>query len=209
MFEFFFKYPASVFSKGTFVLLGRWPLWLLGLLTIAMAAALAWSIWRRQANFVPSMRGARSVLVWLLQTALVALLLLLLWQPALSVATLRPQQNVVAVVLDDSKSMAVKDVDSESRRDAVLKTLNSGLMNSLKDKFQVRLHRLGDTVERLEKPDTLNASAPATHIGSGLKEVAADSATLPIGAVVLLSDGADNSGGIDLDTLNDIKRQRI
>ena len=37
----------------------------------------------------------------------------------------------------------------------------------------------------------------------------ADSATLPIGAVVLMSDGADNSGGIDLDTISDIKRQRI
>src|SRR5271165_143826 len=209
MFEFFFKYPASVFSKGTFVLLGRWPLWLLGLLTIAMAAALAWSIWRRQANFVPSMRGARSVFVWLLQTTLVALLLLLLWQPALSVATLRPQQNVVAVVLDDSKSMAVTDADGGTRRQAVVNTLNSGLMKSLQQKFQVRLYRLGEHVERIDKLDVLNACAPATHIGSGLKDVVADAATLPIGAIVLMSDGADNSGGIDLETLNEIKHQRI
>jgi uncharacterized membrane protein len=209
MFEFLFKYPASVFSKGTFVLLGKWPPWVLAILVIVGACLLAWSIWRRKAGFTPAMQGTRSVLVWLLQTTLVALLLLLLWQPALSVATLRPQQNVVAVVLDDSKSMAVADVDSRSRHEALLKTLNSGLLNNLKEKFQVRLYRLGDTVERLEKPDTLNASAPATHIGSGLKEVVADSATLPIGAVVLMSDGADNSGGIDLETLNEIKRQRI
>src|SRR5271157_2342326 len=168
MFEFLFKYPASVFSKGTFVLLGKWPTWVLALLIIGGALLLAWSIWHRKAGFTPAMRGTRSVFVWLLQTALVALLLLLLWQPALSVATLRPQQNVVAVVLDDSKSMAVKDVNSESRRDAVLKTLNNGLMNSLKEKFQVRLYRIGDSVERLEKPETLNASAPATHIGSAL-----------------------------------------
>jgi uncharacterized membrane protein len=209
MFEFLFKYPASVFSKGTFVLLGKWPPYVLALLMMVGALVLAWSIWHRKAGFTPAMRGTRSVLVWLLQTALVALLLLLLWQPALSVATLRPQQNIVAVVLDDSKSMAIKDVDSQSRHEAVLKTLNSGLMNSLKEKFQVRLYRLGNTVERLEKTDSLNASASATHIGSGLKEVVADSATLPIGAVVLMSDGADNSGGIDLETLNDIKRQRI
>ena len=37
----------------------------------------------------------------------------------------------------------------------------------------------------------------------------AESATLPIGAVVLLSDGADNSGGIDLETISEIRRQRI
>jgi uncharacterized membrane protein len=55
----------------------------------------------------------------------------------------------------------------------------------------------------------LNATALATHIGENLKEVLADSATLPIGAVVLLSDGSDNTGGIDLDTISEIKRQRI
>ena len=36
-----------------------------------------------------------------------------------------------------------------------------------------------------------------------------DAASLPIGAMVLLSDGADNSGGIDLDTISEIRRQRI
>ena len=88
-------------------------------------------------------------------------------------------------------------------------TLNGGLLKSLKSKFQVRLYRLGDHLERIENLDQLNACAPATHIGDGLKEVLADSATLPIGAVVLLSDGADNTGGIDLETISDIKRQRI
>ena len=154
------------------------------------------------------MRGPRSAVVWILQSLLVCLLLFLLWQPALSIATLRPQQNIVAVVIDDSKSMATGE-DGHSRKDQVLATLNGGLLNSLKSKFQVRLYRLGDHLERIESPDKLNASAPATHIGEGLKEVLADSATLPIGAVVLMSDGADNSGGIDLDTISDIKRQRI
>ena len=37
----------------------------------------------------------------------------------------------------------------------------------------------------------------------------ADASSLPIGAVVLLSDGADNSGGIDLETISEIRRQRI
>ena len=112
------------------------------------------------------------------------------------------------MVIDDSRSMATQE-DGRSRKDQVLKTLNSGLMNSLRSKFQVRLYRLGEHVERIEKLDQLNASAPATHIGENLKEVLADSATLPIGAVVLLSDGSDNTGGIDLETISEIKRQRI
>ena len=134
--------------------------------------------------------------------------LFLLWQPALSIATLRPQQNIVAVVIDDSKSMAVQE-DGVSRKDQVVKALNGGLIKSLQSKFQVRLYRFGDHLQRLEKLEQLTANEPATRIGDSIKDVLADSATLPIGAVVLLSDGADNSGGIDLETISEIKRQRI
>ena len=208
MFEFLFKYPRTVFAKGSFVLLSQWPVWTLAALLLLAAAGLGWVIWRRRRAIAPTMRGPRTAVVWILQSLLVCLLLFLLWQPALSIATLRPQQNIVAVVIDDSKSMSTPE-DGHTRKDQLLATLNGGLLNSLKSKFQVRLYRLGDHLERIENVDKLNASAPATHIGDGLKDVLADSATLPIGAVVLMSDGADNSGGIDLDTISDIKRQRI
>ena len=208
MFEFLFKYPSTVFSKGTFVLLGQWPLWVLITSFLVAIVGLGWTIWRRRRVVASTIRGPRTAIVWILQSLLVCVLLFLLWQPALSIATLRPQQNIVAVVIDDSKSMATQD-DGRSRHDQVLDALNGGLIKSLQAKFQVRLYRLGDHVERIEKLEQLKASAPATHIGDNLKEVLADSATLPIGAVVLLSDGADNTGGIDLETISEIKRQRI
>jgi uncharacterized membrane protein len=208
MFEFLFKYPPTVFAKGSFVLLGQWPVWTLAVLLLLAAAGLGWVIWSRRRAIAPTMRGPRTAVVWILQSLFVCLLLFLLWQPALSIATLRPQQNIVAVVIDDSKSMSTQE-DGHTRKDQVLSTLNSGLLNSLKTKFQVRLYRLGDHLERIEKTEQLNAAAPATHIGDGLKEVLADSATLPIGAVILMSDGADNTGGIDLDTISELKRQRI
>ena len=208
MFEFLFKYPSSLFAKGNFVLLGGWPVWLLIAAVAAAAVAVGWPLWQRRERVAPSVRGPKSLIVWLLQLALIGLILLLLWQPALSVAELKPQQNIVAVVIDDSHSMSTREADG-TRRDEALKTLNGGLLDSLKKKFQVRLYRLGDHVERMEKPDSLNASQPATHLAAGLKEVLADSATLPIGALVLLSDGADNSGGIDLETISEIRRQRI
>src|ERR1700685_648421 len=208
MFEFLFKYPPTVFAKGSFVLLGQWPVWTLAALLLIAAAGLGWVIWQRRRTIAPTMRGPRTAVFWILQSLMVCLLLFLLWQPAMSIATLRPQQNIVAVVIDDSHSMAMQE-DGLSRKEQVLKTLNSGLMNNLRSKFQVRLYRLGEHVERIEKLDQLNTGAPATHIGENLKEVLADSATLPIGAVVLMSDGSDNTGGIDLDTISEIKRQRI
>ncbi len=212
MFEFFFKYPASVFSRGTFVFAGGWPLWLLGIAILAAAGALAWFV-RRNATSA-RVKGGRSALVWVLQTLLASILLLLLWHPALSVATLRPQQNIVAVVVDDSSSMSVDDSGSGSRKNAAVNVLNSGLIKQLQDRFQVRLYKLSDHLDRLEAYDKggldkLTAGGTATHIGDSLKQVLADAASLPIGAVVLLSDGADNSGGIDLETISEVRRQRI
>jgi uncharacterized membrane protein len=207
MFEFLFKYPQAVFSRGTFVLLGAWPLWVMLAAIVAVGAGLAYLVWGRGAGRVA---GVRSGAVWLLQTLLAAVLLLMLWHPALSIATLRPQQNIVAVVVDDSASMARADeAGGATRRQAVTNVLNSGLLNSLKDKFQVRLYKLSDHLERFDKLDQLTSSTPATHLGDGLKQVVADAASLPIGAVVLASDGADNSGGVDLETIAEIRRQRI
>src|SRR6478752_9753923 len=133
MFEFLFKYPEAVFSRGTFVLLGGWPIWLLALAILAAAAGLGWVVWQRADS--GRVAGTRSAAVWLLQTLLASVLLLMLWHPALSVATLRPQQNIVAVVVDDSASMALPDeTGGTTRRAAATNVLNSGLLNALKDK---------------------------------------------------------------------------
>jgi uncharacterized membrane protein len=208
MFELLFKYPSSVFSKGSFVLLSGWPLWCLGAGVVIAAIALGWLVWRRSQGS-QSVGKVRSGAVWILQTVMVALLLFLLWHPALSVATLKPQQNIVAVVLDDSASMAVADEGSSARKDRAISVLNSGLLNDLQNKFQVRLYKMSDHLERLDKLENVAAAAPVTHIGDSLKQVVEDAQSLPIGAVVLMSDGADNSGGIDLSTISDIRRQRI
>src|SRR6202049_1172211 len=164
MFELLFKYPQAVFSRGTFVLVGGWPLWLLATTILAAALGLGYLVWKRAGS--GRLAGVRSVAVWLLQTLLAAVLLLMLWHPALSVATLRPQQNIVAVVVDDSASMAQPDeTGGATRRTAAANILNSGLLNALKDKFQVRLYRLGDHLDRFDKLEQLSSSIPATHIG--------------------------------------------
>ncbi len=204
MFELLFKYPFEAFAKGQVVLLGRWPVWLLIALLLVGALAFSWPFivsWTREREFNP-----RRLVVWVLQTATLAMLLLMLWQPALSVATLRPQQNIVAVVADDSRSMAAVD-NGISRRDQLQQTLNQ--IKDLDKKFQVRLYRAGAGVERVDSARQLNAQAPSTRLGDALKQVTGEAGSLPIGAVILLSDGADNSGGIDLPTLSEIRRYRI
>ncbi len=205
MFEFLFKYPVTVFSKGQFVFLGAWPVWVMLLLLAAGGGTLGWLVWRRRLGTGSMLRSAA---VWTLQTAFLALLLMMLWQPALSVATLKPQQNIVAVLVDDSRSMAIAD-DGTPRITEAVQTLDSGVLDALRKRFQVRLYRVGDTTARIDKPDQLKGSAPATRIADALKQVVAESSSLPVGAIVLLSDGAENAGGIDLQTMSLIRQHRI
>src|SRR5579862_2879327 len=210
MFELLFKYPRAVFSKGTIVLLGAWPWWIFVIFLVAAAGGLAWLIHSRLPQASPHVRNWKAGVIWFLQFAMAALVLILLWQPAVLVAELRPQQNIIAVLVDDSRSMSIADTGA-TRETQAIKALEGGVLDQLQKKFQVRIYRLDRQISRVPKLDDLKTSPPAsaTRIGDGLKQLASEAADLPIGAVVLLSDGADNSGGIDLDTISTFRSRRI
>src|ERR1039457_2111641 len=106
MFEFLFKYPRAVFTKGDFVLLGAWPKWILALLILAAAIILAWRIRARLPHASANVRNWKASVIWVPQFIMAGLLLILLWQPAILVAELKPQQNIIAILMDDSRSMS-------------------------------------------------------------------------------------------------------
>jgi hypothetical protein len=214
MFQFFFKYPIPVFSKGQFVLLGAWPGWVLLLLMVASAAGLALLVRSRLPQAAPNISKWRAGAVWLLQSLLIATVLVLLWQPAITVAELAPQQNVIAVVLDDSRSMAIADSDGKLTREAAAeKALEDGVLAGLQKKFQVRLYRLDSRVTRAAATAEIQPIAPATHINDGLRQLVSETSDLPVGAVVLLSDGSENSldgsGDLDLETIHALRNRRL
>lgn len=208
MFELLFKYPLRVFEKGTFVLLSAWPHLILYLAIAGVAVGLGLTILRKRSGRSPGVSGRRAVLVWTLQCALAVLLLFLLWEPAISVAALRPHENVVAVVVDDSRSMAVKD-GSQSREQQAVELLNANLLKKLRGRFQIRLYKLGSGLDPISGTDRLTASESTTQIGKALQQIAYEAETLPIGSVVLLSDGADTAGGVTLETLSDLRRLHL
>src|SRR5580658_2123650 len=208
MFQFFFKYPHSVYDRGQFALLGAWPKWMLLLLIVAAAVGLAWLIRARLAQAAPVIRGWRAWVIWGLQTLLAALLLVLLWQPAITVAELKPQQNIIAVLVDDSRSMAISE-DGSTRQAQAVKALQNGVLASLSRSFQTRLYRVDDVPARIDSLNNLKPNAPSTRIGDSLKQLSEETSDLPIGAVVLLSDGDDNAGGISADAINALRARHI
>src|SRR5690348_17897690 len=141
MFEFFLKYPRSVYAQGQFALLGAWPKWVLALLIVAAGVALAWLIRSHRAQAADTVRGWRTWVIWGLQTLLAAILLVLLWQPAITVAELKPQQNIIALLVDDSRSMAISE-NGATREAQAVQALQNGVLDSLNRSFQTRIYRV-------------------------------------------------------------------
>src|ERR1700680_2473106 len=208
MFEFFFKYPRSVYARGQFALLGAWPKWMLVLLIVAAAASLAWLIRSRMAEAAPVMRSWRAWVIWGLQTLLAAVILVLLWQPAITVAELKPQQNIIAVLVDDSRSMAIS-AGGFTRQAQAVKALQNGVLDSLNHGFQTRLYRVDAVPARIDSLKDLQPNATSTRIGDSLKQLSDETSDLPIGAVVLLSGGDDTAGGIAADAISALRARHI
>ena len=197
-----------MYARGHFALLGAWPKWVLAVLIVAAAAGLAWLIWSRLSQAAPMIRSWRAWVIWGLQTLLAALVLVLLWQPAITVAELKPQQNIIAVLVDDSRSMGITE-GGETREAQAIRTLESGALDKLNRSFQTRLYRVDDVPARIENLKDLKPAAPSTRIGDSLKQLSEETSDLPIGAVVLLSDGDDNTGGIGADTISALRARHI
>ena len=204
MFELLFKYPPAFFSRGKFVLLSRWPVWVLVLLIVVAATGLVWNI-RKRHGLLSNMRAG---VIWFAEAAVIALLLFMMWHPALSIARLRPQQNVIAVVVDDSRSMGIAE-DGKTRLAAAETLLNDQLIPELKKRFQVRLYSFGRDASRIDQTQGLVAGDNATRIGDSLKHIADEAGTMPLGAIVLLTDGGDNTGGVARDTISQLRQLHV
>ena len=196
------------------MLLSAWPAWLLPALIAAAAGGLALLIGWRLRTAAPAMRGWRAWVIWGMQSTMVALLLFLLWQPAITIGELSSQQNIIAVVVDDSHSMAVADTDGCPRESSVLGALDGGVLAALGQRFQTRLYRLDSDLKRVQDTNGITPTGAATHIDGGLKQLVTETSDLPVGAIVLLSDGGQNSAGvggsgISADTLQALRNRRL
>jgi len=213
MFQFLFKYPSTVFRKGQFVLLGKWPGWLLVVVIVTAAVGLALLIRWKLRNATAEVRNWRAWVIWGIQSAFVALVLFLLWQPAILVAELSSQQNIIAVVVDDSRSMGIADSEGKAREAAAVAALEGGVLAGLRQRFQTRLYRLGRELTPSSEPREIAPVEPATRIGDNLKRLATETSDLPVGAIVLLSDGGQNSAGggsgISRDVLQALRNRRL
>ena len=192
MFELFFKYSRATFERGEFVLASDWPLWLLGGLIALGAVVIAVTLYRYRRTLAP----AKVVVLGVLQLLLWVGVLAMLWQPALITQSLRPQENSVAVLVDESASMGYGEGE-QSRLELAIDALEREILPALSDSLTVETFAFTDSPRELDGFTGLSAAGTVTHVGEALLDVLRGSNAGGRAAIVLLSDGADNSGSLD------------
>lgn len=206
-FEFLFKYPLRLFERGTLTWLGLGAKAVVPLLVVVGAVAVA------SYSRTPGRIGVRDrVILAGLRVLAFVLLGFCLLRPALLVSTSVPRRNALAVVLDDSRSMQIQDAGRETRLDQAKRIFDDSagaLVQSLAQRYAVRLYRFSESTRRIAHTAELGATGSRTDLAQALEEVRRDAVGLPLGGVVLVTDGADNGGGPLADAVLSLRAEHI
>ena len=208
IFQALFTYRPVVFQEGEFRFdLGTGALVAAGLAVVLMVVA------------VVTYRGVRSkgrlrdrIVLTALRMAALALVVFCLFRPTLIVRAAIPQQNIVAVLLDDSRSMQIPDWGGRPRGEFVRQQFgapDSPLIKALSDRFLVRVLRFSSAAGRLDSVEDLTFTGSQTRLGAALDGAREELAGLPVSGVVLVSDGADTSDASLATALLGLKAEKL
>lgn len=190
MFETFFKYSRTVYENGLWAFrnMPSSETVVIGALLILAVLALIYA-----KTVAPTSRHFRGTLA-LLKLGAIALILLSLAEPFISITSIVPRKSTVLVLLDDSESMTISGgKGDETRSEKVEKWLradDAGVIADLEKNFNVVVYKFSEYVSAFGTSDTLQGRGPATDIGGALRFVENLSQTTPLSAVLIATDGA-------------------
>jgi uncharacterized membrane protein len=202
-----FKYPARVYEQGTLVWQGA-GLAAFVVPVVAVIALLAVLGYRRGGRT----RLVDRIVLASLRVTAVGLVGLCLLRPGLLVSMSRPQENILGVLLDDSKSMLIQDSDSLTRVERIRRLFDDStgaLVAKLSERFALRFYRFSETVERIDHPAALRGHGSRTDLATALADVRRDFAGAPLAGLIVATDGADNGGQSLGDAVLSLKAARI
>ncbi|KPK95985.1 hypothetical protein AMJ80_02565, partial [bacterium SM23_31] len=194
LFEWLFKFKLSnYFPDGKIVFqAGRALYPFLGLiLFLLIAFAVIYFI----TNIYTTTRS-KTISITLRAAALLVLCLPLL-EPMLIMPDIVPNENFLAVLIDDSVSMTIDDGYYKETRSGdaeyILIDEKKGIIQELEENFKVRLYSFSDEVSRVDSIEYLTNEGRGTNLTTGLQRIISDFKGLPLTGVILLTDGGDNS----------------
>jgi uncharacterized membrane protein len=201
-----FKYSPRVFARGDFVIAPVVPAIIVSVAAIVVVVIVAVSYAR-----VRTLRPADRAVLATLRVAALLLVIGCLLRPGLVIASAVPQRNVLAVLMDDSRSMRIRDVNARTRTSAVQEAFadTSALTTRLAEKFAIRRFRFAADAAPIAGAGALTANGTRSDLAQALTDVREDLSGMPLAGVVLISDGADNGSSALDDALLALRARRV
>ncbi len=159
-------------------------------LLVLVAAAISVFFYRQT---VPPVPPAKRYLLITLRAAALSLLLIFLFEPLLRLISTSTQKPVLAVLVDNSKSMTISD-NAGDRLAQARSVLSSNAISEAGGKGEIRYYAFGSKTRRISVVDSLLFDDDATDMISALRTIAEEKERLNIGAAVLITDGSYNLG---------------
>ena len=197
MFELLFKYTVKLYRQGTVMFSGPYPLELRILLAVLLAGAIFWLYRRIPARIS---RGRRLTL-FVLRAAAMVLMLLLILPPFLRTRDTATRDRFTVFLVDDSRSMGIKDTGGGKSRLTTAKKLLSGeenpgrllgeagLLPQAAALGGLRMFRFSEMTERVTALTELKGEGNATDLYSAIKAVDDRLRGVPLAALVVVTDG--------------------
>ena len=199
MIDFLLKYPQIVFDQGELIFARQWPLWpAIALFLIVALIISGMLVYRRK-----TLDLWKLLSIWFLQICMVVVVLTVIWQPAIMTEKLKAGDNVVALMLDASASMNYSEQEM-SRMQQALSVLEHDSFQNLETEYTVQRFTFTDQAKAAESYEILPVPEKVTMLTDSVLQVLGMSRSTPLGAIILISDGADNSGAITQEQLAEI-----
>ncbi|HEX7049955.1 MAG TPA: glutamine amidotransferase [Longimicrobiales bacterium] len=190
IFEFLFKYRPLVFRNGALAFDAPSSWVLPAVIAAALVLLVVWAYVRARS----ASRRDRAVSA-VLRLAALAVLLFCLARPVLRVPAVVPQENWIGVLLDDSRSMRIADVDGATRGDVLRRHFGpqGDVLAALAQRFRLRFFRFSDFAARVDGAGALSFAGARTDLGAALDRARGELSSVPLSGLVLVTDGADNT----------------
>ena len=206
LFRSFFELSPVVFSQGEFRFAASTGSYVAAA-AVAVAAGLTILAYRKGHG-----RPGQRITLAAIRLAILALILVCMFRPLLVVRAAVPQQNFLAVLLDDSRSMQIADVDGQPRAAFVkgeFGATDRGLLKALSERFTVRTFRFSSAATRTTQESDLTFGGSQSRLGAALSGVRQELAGLPVAGLVMVSDGADTADAALGDAILGLKAEGL
>lgn len=163
----------------------------------ATAITVGFLYWRHLNTTKLSLRRRFALLS--LRVFAITLAIALLMDPSIITQHIRPGDQIVALLFDDSMSMQIGGSSGESRGDRLVREYNAAqetFEDEIQRKHRLVRYRVGDRVEPLKSVSELNFDKKESNLLDGVGQVFSDLEGTTVSGVVLFSDGVQQADSV-------------